>query len=291
MVWHSLASQLFNGLALGMIYVLLALGLNIILGLMGVVNFAHGAFFMAGAMLAFAFTGTAGFWPAVLIGAVIAAALGLLVEMGLIRHVYLRIPEYGLLLTFGLAVMMEQVARIIWGDYPQPMSAPPGLRGSVNLGFTSAFPTYRVALMGIAVLVTIGVWLFLTRTSYGMIIRAGIQDRLMVGALGINLPLTFTMVFALGTALAALAGGLSGPVYGVYPSMGSDFVILAFVVVIVGGAGSFWGAVVGGLIIGVVQSLAVMFWPPATFVAGYVVLAVVLLLRPRGLLGVEGILE
>lgn len=285
-----LGMQLFTGLSLGLVFVLLALGLNLILGLMGVVNFVHGAFFMIGAFMTFTLAPKIGFGFAVIIGALIVGCIGVLMEVSMIRRVYSRIPEYGLLLTFGLTLIMEQLTRIIWGDYPQPISPPSFLSGGINLGFME-FPLYRFFVMLITIVVIIAVWLFLTKTNFGMIIRAGIEDRLMVGAMGVNLPLTFTIVYGIGAALGALAGAIAAPLYGVSPSMGGEFIIYAFIVVIVGGIGSFWGSIAGGLLVGIVQSIVVLIWSPAQLMSSFIILGLVLLLRPRGFFGVEGALD
>jgi branched-chain amino acid transport system permease protein len=280
--------QAANGLILGVIYVLLALGLNIVLGLMGVINLAHGAFYLLGAYVAFAMSATLGFWPAVLGAALAVGLLGVLLETSLIRPLYARIPEYALLLTYGVMLVTEQLVRIAWGDEPRAMSPPEALQGSLALG-PVVFPTYRVALVGLTGLLCLGVWLALTRTNFGLIVRAGMHDRLMVAALGINLPLVFAVVFGAGALLAGLAGALAGPVYGLYPSMGFTFIILAFIVVVLGGMGSFWGAVVGGLLIGEAQSLSVLGWSPAADIVGYLIMIAVLLWRPRGLFGSESV--
>lgn len=287
---HAILLQTFTGLSLGLVYVLLAMGLNLILGLMGVVNFVHGAFFMFGAFITFTFAKVIGFWPAVLVGAAAVAVIGLLFEIPLIRPMYQRIPEHGLLLTYGLAAIMEQVSRMIWGDYPQSVSAPTMFSGSVNLGFMQ-FPKYRFLVMILTIVVIGLVWLFLTKTNFGMVVRAGIEDRLMVGILGINLPVTFTIVYSIGAGLGALAGALASPLYGVYPSMGGDFIIYAFIVVIVGGIGSFWGTVLAGLLVGVVQALVVMWWSPGSLLSSFIIMALVLLIRPRGFFGIEGVLD
>lgn len=282
--------QAFTGLSLGLVYIMLAMGLNLILGLMGVVNFVHGAFFMLGAFMTLSFSEVIGFWPAVIVGTIIVALIGVLMEVPFIRRVYTRIPEDGLLLTFGLALIIEQITRMIWGDYPQSVLAPEGLRDSINLGFTQ-FPSYRFLVMILTVLLITAVWLFLTRTNFGMIVRAGIEDRLMVGVLGINLPLTFTIVYGIGAGLGAIAGALSSPLYGVYPAMGGEFIIYAFIVVIVGGIGSYWGTVIAGLLVGVVQTLTVIWWSPGALLSSFVLMALVLLIRPRGMFGVEGVLD
>jgi len=289
---HQFSDQFFNGITLGMLYILVALGLNIILGLMGVINFSHGAFFMLGAYTAYALAPLTGFWPSIFLAALLIGAFGMAFEAGLIRPLYGRIPEYTLLLTYGTALIFEQVVRKIWGDdavrYPD---LPSYLSGSITIAGYQ-FPIYKdVFLVGVTVLVLAVVWLLINRTNIGMIIRAGTRDSDMVKALGINMPLMFTLVFGIGSFMAGLAGALAAPIYAIIPSLASQWIILTFVIVIVGGIGSFWGAVVGGLVIGILSSMMELVYPPAVELTGFIIMGVVLLVRPRGLFGVEGIFE
>lgn len=280
-----------NGVILGGIYVLLALGLNIILGMIGVLNFMHGAFYMIGAYLAWTITGHGvNFLLAAVIASLGVAALGLLMESTLIRPLYGRIPEHALLLTFGLTLVAGQAVRYIWGDAPRSLPAPSYLAKSVGLlGYQ--FPLYRLFVVAVTAAAVAGVWLLINKTNMGLIIRAGITDSEMVGAIGINLPLAFTLTFGLGSLLAGLGGALVGPVTGLNTEMGSSFIILAFVVVVIGGLGNFWGSVIGGILVGVIQSATVYFWGPASEIVPFVLMIVVLLVRPRGLLGVEGVFD
>jgi len=274
-----------------MLYILVALGLNIILGLMGVINYSHGSFYMLGAYVAYTLNPLVGFWPSIVLAAAIIGVFGMIFESTLVRPLYGRIPEYTLLLTFGMALIFEQVVRKVWGDDAVRFDLPAAFSGTVTLG-NSAFPLYKdVMLVGITILVLAFVWLLINRTNIGMIIRAGTRDAEMVKILGINMPLMFTLVFGIGSFMAGLAGALAAPVYAIQPSLASQWVILTFVIVIVGGIGSFWGAIVGGLLIGILTSLMALLWPPAVEMTGYIIMGIILLVRPRGLFGVEGLFE
>lgn len=274
-----------------MLYILVALGLNIILGLMGVINFSHGAFFMLGAYFMYQLNGKIGFWPAILAAAVLVGLLGMIFESALIRPLYRRIPEYTLLLTFGTALIFTQAVRRIWGDDAVRVSTPPGMPDTISLGGYQ-LPFYKdVLLVALTVVILALVWLLINKTNIGIIIRAGTRDAEMVKILGINMPLMFTLVFGIGSLMAGLAGALAAPVYAVQPNLGSQWIVLTFVIVIVGGIGSFWGAIVGGLIIGILSSLMALAWPPAVDLTGYVIMGLILLVRPRGLFGVEGLFE
>jgi branched-chain amino acid transport system permease protein len=291
-VLHQLSDQFFNGLTLGMLYILVALGLNIILGLMGVINFSHGAFFMLGAYMAYTLAPHVGFWPSIFGAALFIGLFGMLFEAVLVRPLYKRLPEYTLLMTYGTALIFEQVVRKIWGDdavrYP---NLPDYLSGSVTL-FGYQFPVYKdVFLVLVTVAILAVVWLLINKTNIGMIIRAGTRDAEMVKILGINMPFMFTLVFGIGSFMAGLAGALAAPIYAIIPSLASQWIVLTFVIVIVGGIGSFWGAIVGGLTIGIVSSLMELVYPPAIELSGFVIMGIVLLIRPRGLFGVEGLFE
>jgi branched-chain amino acid transport system permease protein len=286
-----LADQLINGITLGMLYILVALGLNIILGLMGVINFSHGAFFMLGAYVMYALAPRLGFWPAIPAAALLVGLLGMAFESTLVRPLYRRMPEYTLLLTFGTALIFTEVVRRIWGDDAVRVSTPAYMPDSIALG-NLQFPFYKDFLL---VLITIAilafVWLLLNKTNIGIIIRAGTRDAEMVKILGINMPLMFTLVFGIGSFMAGLAGALAAPIYAIQPQLASQWIVLTFVIVIVGGIGSFWGAIVGGLLIGIVTSLMALVWPPAIELSGYIIMGIILLIRPRGLFGVEGLFE
>jgi branched-chain amino acid transport system permease protein len=283
--------QLVNGVSLGMLYILVALGLNIILGLMGVINFSHGSFFMLGAYFMYMFAPIAGFWPAILIAAVLVGLIGMAFESALIRPLYRRLPEFTLLLTFGTALIFAQVARARWGDDAVRVEIPSYLSQPVMLG-NYELPFYRdVFLVGITVVILAAVWLLINKTNVGIIIRAGTRDAEMVKILGINMPAMFTLVFGIGSLMAGLAGALAAPLYAIQPNLASQWIVLTFVIVIVGGIGSFWGAIVGGLLIGILSSFMSLLWPPAVEMTGYVLMGIILLVRPRGLFGVEGLFE
>jgi len=286
-----LLDQFVNGVTLGMLYILVALGLNIILGLMGVINFSHGAFFMLGAYFMYALNGAIGFWPAILVSAVAVGILGMLFESSLIRPLYKRMPEYTLLLTFGTALIFAQIVRKVWGDDAVRVDTPKYIPDSISINGYQ-LPFYKdVLLVALTVVILALVWLLINKTNIGIIIRAGTRDAEMVKILGINMPLTFTLVFGIGSLLAGLAGALAAPVYAVQPNLASQWIVLTFVIVIVGGIGSFWGAIVGGLLIGIISSLMALFWPPAVDLTGYLIMGIILLVRPRGLFGVEGLFE
>ena len=287
----TLLAQVFTGLVLGMIYVLLAIGLSLIFGLMTVVNFAHGALYMLGAYLGvFVLTYTKSFWVALIVAPLMVGALGLLMERFLIRRLYGRSPDDPLLLTFGLSLILVEGVKVLWGKIGLTLDPPRALAGAVDLGFM-AFPTYRLFLIGITVAVLIGLYFFLGRTNIGLIIRAGSRDPLMVRALGIDLGRVWLVVFGIGTALAGLAGILAGPMRGAYAEMGVTMVIESFVVIVVGGMGSLLGAVVAGLLIGQVVGLTTLFLPKAAEIMVFLVMAVVLLVRPSGLFGEAGLAE
>ena len=282
--------QLFTGLALGAIYVLLAVGLSLIFGMLTVVNFAHGAFFMLGAYVGmFAAEKTGSFWLALLIAPLAVGAFGMACERWLIRPLYGRGIDYPLLLTFGLAYMMVEGVRIIWGKASLPFDTPQALQGATNLGFAD-FPTYRLFVIGVVVVLLVGLWLLIERTSFGLIVRAGARDSVIVRVLGVDVSRVWLLVFGLGTGIAALAGVLSAPLQGVSPEMGTSVLTVAFVVTVVGGMGSLMGAVVAGLLIGIVESMSVLFFPEAAKVSMFVIMAAVLLIRPQGLFGRAGLM-
>jgi len=287
----ALAAQVFTGLVLGMIFVLLAIGLSLIFGLMTVVNFAHGSLYMLGAYFGFFLLGlTKNFWLSLVVAPLMVGTLGLLIERFLIRRLYGRSPDDPLLLTFGLSLIMVETARLIWGKIGLTLDPPRALGGAVNLGFMT-FPTYRFFVIAVTGVVLIALWLFLERTNIGLIIRAGSRDPLMVRALGVDLSRIWFLVFGIGTALAGLAGILAGPMRGVYAEMGVTMVIESFVVVVVGGMGSLVGAVVAGVLMGQVVGLTTFFAPKAAEIMVFVVMAVVLLVRPSGLFGERGLME
>ncbi len=278
-----LVSQAANGLVLGFVYVLIAVGLSITFGLLGVINFAHGAFFALGAYAAYQLYHLFGWW-AVLFAPPLVGLAGMLVEVLLIRRLYGKEPLLSLIVTFALALLIEALIRLFWGADGKPFSAPPAFAGIIELG-PLLITRYRVAVLAATTLTLLALWAFLAFTPYGRILRAGSRDPEMVEMLGINLPRLLTAVFGLGCALAAIAGVLAAPLWAVSPSMAANAVMPAFVVVAIGGLGSFAGAVVAGLAVGVVMSLTIQFKPDAAAASMYAFMFIVLLLRPRGLFG------
>jgi len=279
-----LTEFLLNGLVLGALYVLMALGLSIIFGMVGVINFAHGALFTLGAYAAYQLQGALGFSGALVAAPVAVGLLGMLIEATLLRRLYLQDPLQGLLLTFGLAMVLEQGIRLVWGLSPKQFDVPAGFAGVVQLG-TLTYSKYRSFILLSVVLLIAGLALFLQKTPVGMIVRAGSRAPMMVRLLGISLTPVLTLVFGLGTAFAALAGVLSAPLAGVQPAMGVNVGTAAFVVVTIGGLGSLPGAIISGLLVGQVVSLSIYFQPRVAEASMYVLMAVILLLRPRGLMG------
>ena len=279
-----LTEFLLNGLVLGALYVLMALGLSIIFGMVGVINFAHGALFTLGAYTAYQVKDALGFSGALVVAPILVGVLGMLIEATLLRRLYLEDPLQGLLLTFGLAMVFEQGIRLLWGLSPKQFDVPAALAGALALG-SLTYSRYRSFILVCAVVLIVGLALFLQKTAIGTIVRAGSRDPMMVRLLGISLTPVLTLVFGLGVALAALAGVLSAPLAGVQPAMGVNVGTAAFVVVTIGGLGSLAGAIVSGLLVGQVVSLSIYFQPRAAEASMYVLMAVILLLRPRGLMG------
>lgn len=276
-------SQAVNGLVLGFLYVLIAVGLSIIFGLLGIVNFAHGAFFAVGAYVALVLAREFGWWAA-LLAPFVTGALGMLVEIVLIRHLYGKEPLLGLILTFALALLFEAVLRMIFGGAPLPFSAPRFLSGFVEYG-PILLTKYRMFVLVVTVVALVAFWAFLTYTPFGRIIRAGSRDAEMVGLLGINLPVVFSFVFGIGCLLAGLAGLLAAPLWTVTPTMAASAIMPAFVIVTIGGLGSYAGAIVAGLLVGITIAMTIQFQPEWAGAAMYVLMAAILLVRPRGLFG------
>ena len=278
-----LVSQAVNGLVLGFLYVLVAVGLTIIFGLLGIVNFAHGAFFALGAYFAVTLQARFG-WPAVILAPVVVGVIGMAVELLLIRRVYGKDPLISLIVTFALALLFQSLTRVIWGSAGLPFAAPAFLAGVVEWG-PVLITNYRVAVLVVTCSLLIALWAFLKYTPYGRILRAGSRDAEMVSLLGINLPRVLTGAFALGIVLAAAAGVLAAPLWTVKPAMSEDAVMPAFVTVAIGGLGSYAGAIIAGLAVGITTSLTIQFWPEAAAGAMYLLMAAILLARPRGLFG------
>lgn len=278
-----LVSQTANGLVLGFIYVLIAVGLSITFGLLGVINFAHGAFFALGAYFAWQMFRWFG-WSAVLFAPPLVGLVGMAVERTIIRRLYGKEPLLSLIVTFALALLIEALIRFVWGAGGKPFNPPPFLTGIVEFG-PLLITKYRVVVLATTVATLLGLWAFLAWTPYGRILRAGSRDAEMVELLGVNLPRVLNAAFGLGCALAAIAGVLAAPLWTVSPSMSANAVMPAFVVVTIGGLGSFRGAVVAGLAVGIVTALTIQFWPEAATGSMYALMFAILLLRPRGLFG------
>jgi branched-chain amino acid transport system permease protein len=276
--------QVLNGLLAGAYYLLIALGLTLIFSLGGLVNLAHGAFYALGAYFAVKLADTVGFAGALVLSPVAVALIGLGVERFLFRRFYREDPALGLLLTFGLAMVAEQALRWIFGASPIPFSIPPALKGQVFVG-DFVYSKYRLVMLAVAVTAVAGLWLLLRKTPFGRVVRAGVQNPDMVAALGISLVPYMATVVALAVALAALAGVLLAAISGVHPAMGAEILTASFVVVVIGGLGSFWGVVLAALIVGVVRGLTVYFYPSAAEASMYLLMVLVLLFRPRGLFG------
>ena len=280
--------QLMTGIGLGAVYALLALGLSLIFGMLNVVNFAHGAFFMVGAFMGVYFLALTGnFWFSLVLTPLAVGAFGLLAERFLVRPLYGRGIDYPLLLTFGLSYVMVEAIRITFGIEGVSTSTPAELRGAVNLGF-GHFPLYRLFLIGATAVVVLGLWLFIEKTRYGLIIRAGSRDPEIVRVLGIDIARVWLLVFGIGTAIAGLSGALAAPTRAVNPEMGITILAESFVVTVVGGMGSLPGAVVAGLLVGVVFSITSLFAPAYAELSIFVLMALVLLVRPQGLFGKAG---
>ena len=279
-----LFEQVVNGLVLGGYYLLIALGLSLIFSVGGVVNLAHGAFYALGAYASIELAKLAGFGPAVVLSPVAVGLLGILFERFLLRRFYTADPILPLLLTFGLALVAEQAIRMAWGAAPLPASMPAALKGNVMLG-EFLFSRYRLLLLAVAAAVLAGVWFLIHRTPFGRVVRAGIQRPDMVAALGIRLQPYLTTIVVLGVAMAALGGALFAPITNVHPAMGAEIITVAFVVVVIGGLGSFWGVVLAALLVGVVRGITIHFVPAAGEASMYVLMFLVLMFRPRGLLG------
>ena len=286
--WANFISQLFNGLVLGALLALISSGLTIIYGTLGVLNLAHGAMFMLGGYagwMAYEYSGS--FILAVIAGSLFVMIVGVVTERLIIRHFYARPPEDQLLVTFGLAIVFVEGVRFFFGSLSHSVPPPSLLVGITNLGFM-LYPTYRLALLGIVTVALLALYFVLYRTRLGMIVRAGIEDSLMVSSLGINVYRIFMLVFGIGAMAAGFAGIVNAPVVSLAPDVGEAILVQTFVVVVIGGVGSFPGAVLGGLIAGEIVSLTSMVNPAYSQIMLFVAMTLVLVFRPRGLLGAAG---
>jgi branched-chain amino acid transport system permease protein len=284
--WEAFISQCFNGLVLGALLALISSGLTIIYGTLGVLNLAHGAMFMLGGYagwVAYAYSGS--FILAVIAGSLFVMFVGVLMERLIISHFYTRPNEDQLLVTFGLGIVFVEVVRFFFGSLSK--TVPPPIVGITSLGFMM-YPTYRLALLGIVAIALLALYFVLYRTRIGMIVRAGIEDSVMVDSLGIDVNRIFMMVFGIGAMAAGFAGIVNAPVVSISPDIGESILVQTFVVVVIGGVGSFPGAVLGGLIAGEIISITSMFNPGYAYVMLFVAMTLVLVIRPYGLLGVSG---
>jgi branched-chain amino acid transport system permease protein len=277
--------QLLNGVVQGMIYALVAAGLTLIFGMLAIPNFAHGIFFALGAYVAYTIISHGGnFWIAVIMVPLVVALLGVVVDKFAIRRLAHEGHVYQILFLVGFVLVVQELVSMIWGPNPISVEVPAGLDGGFPLGNIS-FPYYRVFLVGISAAIIVAVYLALEKTKYGAIIRAGIDDPAMVECIGINMRLIFTLVFGIGVALAALAGALTLPIRGGSPLMGDELMATSFAVVVIGGLGSYLGATVSGLLIGLTQAAATIVYPAASDVSVFVAMIAVIMLRPQGLFG------
>jgi branched-chain amino acid transport system permease protein len=286
--WPNFLSQLFNGLALGALLALISSGLTIIYGTLGVLNLAHGAMFMVGGYAGYvAYQATGSYLVAVAAGTLFLLVVGVLMEQLIIRHFYRRPPEDQLLVTYGLGICMVEIVRFFFSSLSKTVPPPPLLSGITSLG-VMFYPTYRLAVVGIVVVALAVLYIVLYRTRLGTIVRAGIEDPVMVDSLGINVYRVFMVVFGIGAMAAGFAGIVNAPVVSLSPDMGEAILVQTFVVVVIGGVGSFPGAVLGGLIAGEIISLTSMVNPGYAYVMLFAAMTLVLLIRPHGLLGTPG---
>jgi branched-chain amino acid transport system permease protein len=290
MIFGHPANQLYAQLVLGLIngsfYALLSLGLAVIFGMLNIINFSHGAQYMMGAFVAFLMLHylNIGYWPALVIVPLVVGATGVVIERLLLRWLYKLDPLYGLLLTFGLALVIEGVFRNYYGASGQPYEMPESLQGAQNLGFMF-LPIYRGWVIGLSLLICLVTWFVIERTKLGSYLRAATENPTLVRAFGINVPLMVTLTYGFGVGLAALAGVMAAPIYNVSPQMGSDLIIVVFAVVVIGGMGSIMGAIITGFGLGVIEGLTKVFYPEASNTVIFVIMVIVLLIRPAGLFG------
>jgi branched-chain amino acid transport system permease protein len=280
--------QLMLGLVNGSFYAMLSLGLAVIFGLLGIVNFAHGALYMIGAYVAWIGMEKFGinYWFSLIIAPLVVGAIGVVVERTLLKHLYKIDPIYGLLLTFGLALIAEGVFRDQFGVSGQSYSVPEALSGATNLGFM-VLPNYRAWVVFASLAVCLGTWFVIERTRLGAYLRAGTENPALVQAFGINVPVMVMLTYGAGAGLAALAGVLAAPVIQITPLMGSNLIIVVFAVVVIGGMGSILGSILTGLALGLIEGLTKVFYPEASSIVVFVIMAIVLMIRPAGLFGKE----
>ncbi len=283
---QALLGQLLVGLINGSFYALLSLGLAVIFGLLRVINFAHGAQYMLGAFVALLMLKFAGigYWGALILAPIVVGAMGAFVERTMLSRLYKLDHLYGLLFTFGMALTIEGTFRYFFGASGQPYTTPAALTGGVNLGFMF-LPIYRGWVVIASLAICIAVWFLIEKTKLGAYLRAATENPVLVQSFGINVPLLLTLTYGLGAGLAALAGVLAAPIYQVSPLMGSNIIIIVFAVVVVGGMGSILGAIITGYMLGIAEGLTKVFYPEASNIVIFVIMAIVLILRPAGLFG------
>ncbi len=280
--------QLLLGLVNGSFYAMLSLGLAVIFGLLGIVNFAHGALYMMGAYVAWLGMDKFGinYWASLVIAPVVVGAIGVVIERTLLKHLYKIDPIYGLLLTFGLALIAEGIFRDQFGVSGQQYEEPELLQGATNLGFM-VLPNYRAWVVFASLVICLGTWFTIERTRLGAYLRAGTENPALVQAFGINVPVMVMLTYGAGAGLAALAGVLAAPVIQITPLMGSNLIIIVFAVVVIGGMGSILGSILTGLALGLIEGLTKVFYPEASSIVVFVIMAIVLMIRPAGLFGKE----
>lgn len=285
---QALLGQLLLGLVNGSFYAVLSLGLAVIFGLLNVINFAHGALYMLGAFVAWMGLHYLGlnYWLMLLIAPLLVGLFGIIIERTLIRHLYKLDHLYGLLLTFGLTLLIEGLFRSMYGVSGQPYATPELLKGGVNLGFMY-LPIYRAWVVVASVVVCLATWFVIEKTRLGALLRAGTENPKLVEAFGVNVPLVVTLTYGFGVALAGFAGVLAAPIMQVSPLMGSNLIIVVFAVVVIGGMGSIMGSIVTGLGLGIIEGFTKVFWPEASNTVVFIIMVIVLLLRPAGLFGKE----
>jgi len=285
---QALLSQLLLGLVNGAFYAMLSLGLAVIFGLLNVINFSHGALYMVGAFTAFIGVSSLGlnYWLMLVLAPLTVGAFGILVETAMLRRLYRFDHLYGLLLTFGITLLLEGLFRSVWGVSGQTLEVPEALAGATDLGFM-ILPNYRAWVVAASLAVCLATWFVIEKTRLGATLRAGTENPKLVEAFGVNVPRMVTLTYGFGVALAGLAGVLAAPIINVTPLMGSNLIIVVFAVVVIGGMGSILGAIVTGLALGVIEGLTRVWYPEASEVVVFVVMVIVLLLRPAGLFGKE----
>jgi len=281
---YSFLIQLLNGLQYGLLLFLVASGLTLIFGIMGIINLAHGSFYMIGAYMAFSLSALTGsLLLAIIVGIVLSVVLGVVLEWALFSHLYKRDHLEQVLLTYGLILVFEELRSLIVGNDVHGVPVPEIFNWSIPLTATLSYPAYRLVMSAVCIVLAVLLWILIAKTRVGMMIRAGASNREMVASLGLNINLVYRLVFALGVALAAFAGMLAAPVSSVYPGMGTGVLIICFVVVVIGGIGSIWGALVAALLIGLADTFGKVLIPEAAGVTVYLLMAAILLWRPEGL--------